>query len=205
MIVAVVPAAGHSRRMGRPKLALPLGTATVLGRVVAALRQGGADAVLVVVGPHVPELAPLARTAGAEVCLLPAATPDMRATVEAGLAWIEERFRPGPEDAWLLAPADHPTLDADVVRALLAARAADPAASVFVPTWQGKRGHPTLIAWRHVAGIRTHPPGEGLNAYLRLQRDQTREVPANAGILCDLDTPADYERLRQSEGGAGPS
>ncbi len=52
MIFAVVPAAGRSSRMGRPKLSLPLGGRTVLEHVVIALRQGGVDEVLVVVGPH---------------------------------------------------------------------------------------------------------------------------------------------------------
>ena len=37
MRFAVVPACGHSTRMGRPKLALPLGDRTVIERVVAAL------------------------------------------------------------------------------------------------------------------------------------------------------------------------
>src|SRR5436309_15902360 len=116
MIYAVVPAGGRSTRMGRPKLALPLGDRTVIEHVVAALRAGGADRVLVVVGPHTPELAPLASAAGADVCRLPEATADMRATVEHGLRWLEENCRLRPDDAWLLAPADHPTLDAGVVR-----------------------------------------------------------------------------------------
>ena len=94
MILAVVPAAGHSSRMGRPKLALPLGDRTVLEHVVAALRDGGAAHVVVVIGPHVPELVPLAESAGADVCRLPEATADMRATVEHGLRWLEDRHRP---------------------------------------------------------------------------------------------------------------
>ena len=43
MIAAVVPAAGHSQRMGRPKLILPIGGQTVIARVVSALRDGGAS------------------------------------------------------------------------------------------------------------------------------------------------------------------
>lgn len=110
MIFAVVPAAGLGSRMGRPKLSLPLGGRTVLERIVAALRQGGVDAVLAVVGPHDPGLAALAEAAGACVLRLPEATADMRATVERGLRLLEERFHPRPDDAWLLAPADHPAL-----------------------------------------------------------------------------------------------
>jgi molybdenum cofactor cytidylyltransferase len=197
MIFAVVPAAGHSTRMGRPKLALPLTGRPVLAHVVAALR-GGVDHVLVVVGPHVPELAPLAEAAGAHVCLLAEPTPDMRATVEHGLRWLEEHFGPAPEDAWLLAPADHPALDADVVRRLCAAYTATPSRSIVVPVHAGRRGHPTLIAWRHVAGMRAYPPGEGLNGYLRSHAAETLEVEAHAGVLADVDTPEDYERFQRT-------
>ena len=41
MIAAIVPAAGKSTRMGRPKLLMSLDGATLLHRVVTALRQGG--------------------------------------------------------------------------------------------------------------------------------------------------------------------
>jgi len=196
MIAAVVPAAGHSVRMGRPKLTLPLRGRTVLEHVVATLHSGGAERVLVVVGPHVPELVTLAERAGADVCRLPHETPDMRATVEQGLQWLEERTRPRPEDAWLLAPADHPALDVDVVRQLCATYARQPGQTILIPTHGGRRGHPTLIEWRHVAGIRALPAGEGLNMYFRAHAEETLDLPvASAGVLCDLDTPEDYERL----------
>lgn len=202
MIAAVVPACGRSTRMGRPKLSLPIGGRTVIEHVVAALRDGGADPVLVVVGPHVPELAPLAEAAGAEVCRLPEPTADMRATIEHGLRWLEDRRRPRSEDFWLLAPADHPALDAGVVRRLCAAATADPGRSIVVPSHAGRRGHPTLIAWRHVEGIRALPAGQGINAYLRRFESETLEVPvADPGVRADLDTPEDYDRLR--EGGRG--
>src|SRR5262249_12245859 len=103
MTFALIPAAGKSTRMGRSKLALALGEQTVLEHFIAALRSGGAEHVLVVLGPHVSELTPLAESAGASVLVLPEETADMRATVEAGLRWLEERFAPRPENAWLLA------------------------------------------------------------------------------------------------------
>ncbi len=203
MTFALLPAAGKSSRMGRPKLALPLGETTVLEHAVAALRQAGVDPILVVVGPHVPELVPHAARAGALVLRLDAETADMRATVEAGLNWLEERFHPSPGAGWLLCPADHPVLDPAVVRQLLQARQTSPGSSIFVPTWQGRRGHPALITWHHVAGMRALAQGLGLNVYLRGQMAVTAEVPVDSpGILLDLDTPADYERLRSSHPGS---
>jgi molybdenum cofactor cytidylyltransferase len=198
MTFAVIPACGRSTRMGRPKLSLEIGGRTVLEHVLHALRLGGVDSILVVVGPHVPELALIAEAHGVDVCRLPEETADMRATVEAGLTWLEQRFQPRPQDDWLLVPGDHPTLDPEVVRRLRQARQHHPSCTVFVPTFQGRRGHPTLIGWRHVAGIRAHPPGQGLNTYLRLQGQEVLELTvASAAVLADLDTPEDYERLRE--------
>ena len=201
MTFGLIPAAGRSRRMGRPKLALPLAGRSVLEHVVGTLKQAGVGPVLVVLGPPGEiDLAPLAASAGAHTLVLPEPTADMRATVEHGLRWLEERFRPSPEDDWLLVPADHPTLDAAVVGALRRALAADPGKSIAVPTWLERRGHPALLTWKHVAGIRAHPAGEGLNTYLRRCVAETVEVPATPEVLEDLDTPEDYERLLRRRG-----
>jgi molybdenum cofactor cytidylyltransferase len=195
MTFAIIPAAGHSTRMGRPKLSLPLGDRTVLERVIAALRDGGVDRVTVVLGPQVSELIPLVNSAGAEVCLLSKPTPDMRATVEYGLRWLEERYQPRPNDWWLLAPGDHPGFSADVVRQLLG-MAGQGDASILVPVHAGRRGHPTVISWKHATGIRALPTGEGINRYLRAHEAETLQLEVTEpGVLLDLDTPEDYQRL----------
>jgi nicotine blue oxidoreductase len=180
--------------MGRPKLALPIGGQTVIERIVSTLRAGGADRVLVVVGPQVPEVARLAECAGAQVLSLPDATPDMRTTVERGLDWFKECYDPTSDDWWFLAPADHLAFGANVVCELLAATAETH--SIVVPTHAGRRGHPALLRWRHAAGIRAHATNDGINAYLRSHGDETFELPvADPGVLANLDTPEDYKRM----------
>jgi molybdenum cofactor cytidylyltransferase len=197
-VFALIPAGGRSSRMGRPKLLLPLGQRTVLEHVLQALTAAGIERTLVVAAPHLSELATIAKAADVEAALLPEETPDMRATIEFGLRWIEAHWSPAPEDAWLLVPADHPTLEPAVIQHLRATRDKDRTHSVFVPTYQGWRGHPVLISWRHVAAIRDFPSGQGLNQYLRTQSNQTLEVPVTTdSVLSDLDTPEDYERIRQ--------
>jgi molybdenum cofactor cytidylyltransferase len=195
---ALIPAAGQSRRMGRCKLALPLGDRSVLEWVIGALRRAGIEHIFVVVGPHVAELVPLAERAGAQALLLTQQTADMRATIERGLEWLEERLHPHAGEDWLLVPGDLPTLDVTVIRQMLAARADAHGQSIIVPSLAGRRGHPTLIGWRHVAAIRALPAGTGLNSYLRQQGTETLELPvASADILGDLDTPEDYQRLQR--------
>ena len=70
---------------------------------------------------------------------------------------------------------------------------------ILVPLFSDRRGHPTLIPWSHVAEIRALPAGQGIDSYLRTQRTNTLEVQVDdAGVLNDLDTPDDYERLFKS-------
>ena len=189
----LIPAAGKSRRMGTPKLLLRLGGTTVLEHVVAAVRSAGVDDLLVVVAPGANELAQLATSAGAHVLRLDEDTPDMRATCLHGLAWIEKHCRPSDDDSWLLLPADHPTVRPEVVRAILTA-ATDK--TIVVPTYQGRRGHPTLLRWKHVAELRALPADSGLNLFIREHAGETLEIdwPSDE-ILRDLDTPEDYRRL----------
>jgi molybdenum cofactor cytidylyltransferase len=199
MIFALIPAAGHSRRMGRPKLLLPFGGATVLEQVIDSLKAGGVDFVVAIVAPHLPELIPLAERRGAWPLLLPNDTPDMQATVEYGLRFVEQRYSPDPADAWLLAPADHPLLEPEIVRQLVEARRHQTAYSIFVPVYGGRRGHPALLSWTHASKLQDYPPARGLNQYIRDHESQVLEVPVQSkGILADLDTPQDYERLRSS-------
>lgn len=201
MILGLVPAGGRGSRMGRPKLALPVGGRAVVARVVTALREGGADAVLVVVGPHAPEVGPLAAGAGAEVLRLAEPTGDMRETVERGLAWLGDRYRPGPADAWLLTPGDCLLLTADAVRCVCEGYRQRPGAGVVVPVSGGQRGHPVLLAWPLAVEVFRLPPGAGVDTLVRSREADTVEVAAEPGVLADLDTPADYAALRHERTG----
>ena len=198
MICALLPAAGRSLRMGQPKLLLPVQGQPLLARTVAAFRQAGIARILVVAPPQPVQIAAVAQQAGAEVLHLPVSTPDMRSTVHAGLEWIERHWQPQPHDAWFLSPADYPCLEPEAIRTL-ADCGISQQASIVVPTYQGRRGHPVLLAWSHVAALERFDRNLGLDAYIRQQPD-VRELPVpTAGILADLDTPEDYRRLTASE------
>jgi molybdenum cofactor cytidylyltransferase len=192
--IAIIPAAGQSRRMGQPKLLLPYGEATVIETVLAAWRGAGVDHVVVVVAPGDDRLAGLCRAAGARVVVPPAAPPDMRDSVEIGIACARQHVAPHARDAWLLAPADMPRLSPDVVRRLIAEH--DPARpAILVPTAGGRRGHPVLFPWPMAAKVEWLPPGVGVNVLLSQQPVRLVDV-ADDSILADMDTPADYRRLR---------
>jgi molybdenum cofactor cytidylyltransferase len=196
MPYALIPAAGKSRRMGRPKVSLSLGGRTVLEHVISALQEAGISDILVVLGSHVAHMSTVLHRAGARVLVPADETLTMRATVEQGLTWLENRFHPPETESWFLVPADYPILEPAIVRKLVRKGQRNRRYSIFIPTYQGRRGHPALIGWKHVERIRALPPGIGLNVYLRQQTKRTLEVPVDSPtILWDLDTPEDYARI----------
>lgn len=183
--------------MGRPKLDLLLAGLPVIEWTIQAFRQAGVERIVVVLGPQGENLVPLVKQAGAYPHVLAMATPDMRATVEQGLDWIEGQFRPVPSAIWFLCPADQPGLPAAAIRKLQGEFERQPSASAAVPTYGGRRGHPAILRWDQTAAIQSLPPDVGINRYFRELGPRLLEVPlADEGILTDLDTPEDYQRLQ---------
>ncbi len=195
-VFAVVPAAGFSRRMGRPKLLLPLGDRTVVQRLLDALSAGGVDATYLLIRSDDSALRDAAASASCRIIETPRATQDMRESVERLVDAIRAEQQPQPDDAWLLCPADHPLVSATLVRRLLAVWRQS-SAGIIVPRHAGRRGHPTLFSWRLAERLRRLPAGQGLNRLLREGAARVEELEVDdPDILLDLDVPADYERLQ---------
>jgi molybdenum cofactor cytidylyltransferase len=192
---AVVPAAGASRRMGRPKLLLPFGGGTVVGGVVAALGGGGVGEVALVVAPGDEELAAWGRARSLTLAVNPRPEDGMLSTIRAGLAALGGATALAAAGrALLVTPADLPALSPDTVRAVLAALAAG--APLAVPCHRGRRGHPLGIAAPLVPEIDHLDPAVGLRQLLDRHAALLHEVPIDDhGAVDDVDTPEDYTRL----------
>lgn len=190
-IFAVIPAAGHSRRMGAPKLLLTLGGQTVIERLLGVLdRPEIADRVVVLRRDDVMLREAVIRTGGTVV--QPAADPpDMRASVEHALHVIRSRHAPTADDGWLIVPADHPLLAPAVLNALLA-RWNSGGDRILVPVFAARRGHPALFRWNLADDVAAIPHGHGLNWLLERHHDHVAELTVDDdSILLDLDTPQD--------------
>ena len=190
---AILPAAGLSRRMGHNKLLLPWDDSTVLQRVLTTWKSSHVDRVVVVIRPAQPELAQLCRQCQVDVAELPDETPEMKVSVQYGLRYVAENFRPRAPDVWLLAPADTPQISTAVINQVLAAHdEQDPA--VLVAATEGRRGHPVLFSWMISSEVFQLPENSGVNALLKTH--PVREVPCvDQGIFGNLNTLEDYRRM----------
>jgi molybdenum cofactor cytidylyltransferase len=189
--------------MGSPKLLLDLNGRTIIGRVLTALGEAGLSNRLVVIHPQDELLKQEVERYGGRALLPPTPPPEMRDSIQFGLHTIAEELLAAAESAdplqpWLLVPADHPVIDPQTVTILLEAAAENPG-RIIVPTHGGRRGHPTIFAWRHALQIDRIPAGLGFNWILEHGSGDILEIEfASSNVLVDLDTPEDYERLRKT-------
>ncbi|MDX1643950.1 MAG: nucleotidyltransferase family protein [Thermoanaerobaculia bacterium] len=190
-VVAVVPAAGRSKRMGRDKLLLPWGETVVVGAVVDALERGGAGEIVLVVRPDNRALRRWAAGARVRVALNRRPERGMLSSIREGLEALGGAAQLAKRHRLLVSPGDQPALGAATVRAVVEALARG--ADVAVPVVDSRRGHPLGVAGEAIAAIPELDPSVGLKALLELYEPTVVPV-SDPGAIEDLDRPEEYRR-----------
>lgn len=203
-VAGLVLAAGRSLRMGRPKLLLPLGGEPLLAPVLrTALALGTENSPLLepvaaVVGPAAP--GPLRAFLAAHDRLLVTEAHDadlgQAHSLRAGLAAVLEASRVPPDGVCVFL-GDMPLVDVAILRMLLAAFGARPAAFAL-PVCRGRRGNPVIIP-RHMFELTARLQGDtGARPLLDDAEAGINAVAVeDVAVLLDADTPRAYAALRR--------
>lgn len=150
-------AAGAGRRYGGPKALVP---GWIADRV-SALRGGGCDPVVVVLGAEADrgrELTP----EDADVVVAPDWATGMGASLRAGLAHLAD----GPATGAVVVLVDVPGLTAEAVRRVRE-HGVDDSEALVQATYDGRAGHPVLLGRAHWAGVAVLAVGDrGARPYL---------------------------------------
>jgi molybdenum cofactor cytidylyltransferase len=190
-VSALIPAAGFSSRMGKPKSLLPVAGRPMLEHVGRAFVDGGASPLVVVIPPESrPESRPireLVERLGGVVVMPVTTPPDMTGSIVAGLAEL-------PAGPFLVAPGDIPAIHAGVVAKLIEIGRLRPD-RIAIAAHGGRRAHPLLIPGDLADELRRDPPASGLDRWIRSRLDRVLEVEFDdSGLLEDIDTPEEYRR-----------
>ena len=186
-MAAIVLAAGESSRMGRPKPLLPLNGDTFLSHLLKEIDASSVTSTLVVLGHH-PEAVLEALPAVEAISVVnPNYSLGQLSSFHVGLEHSHDA------DAVLLCLADHPFITTEVIDAVIGAFESS-GRPIVVPTYEGRRGHPTLFARALFDELRAAPLDQGARVVVRAHADEVLEVATTEnGIVADIDTPEQYE------------
>ncbi|RMF18353.1 MAG: 4-diphosphocytidyl-2C-methyl-D-erythritol kinase [Alphaproteobacteria bacterium] len=210
-IAALLLAAGSSRRFGpSDKLHAPLAGEPLIRHAARPLAEAGLAWRFVVHRPddrRAPEIL-------SDVSFRPVANPahaeGMASSIRAGIdALLRAEDEAGTRfEGVFVMLADMPHVQSATVRRLLAAHkealareSGDRTPLAFVPTYQGKRGHPVLFARAAFGELCALEGDEGARRLLGRWAPRVSEIAVDdPGILVDIDEEAALERLadRQS-------
>lgn len=197
-IVAVVLAAGSSSRMGEHKLLKPLGTQTIVRRVVERVRAAPFDQVYVVLGRDAEKVR--AELADLEVHFVH--NPRYAQAMGTSLRAAVEALPKGVEAAMFIL-ADQPFLTTEMYGKLLEAykggemqdaKRKTPKKPLLVISQYGQVKAPPHIFGRELFTQLGLPGTEGAREVVKKYADQAVVVGLPEVGLTDIDEPADYQR-----------
>ena len=201
MIPAVVLAAGKSSRMGRTKALLPLGSSgeTFLDRIIRVVREGGADAVVVVIGGDAAAVRASLPRDDAHISSVenPRYEEGQLSSLLVGLAAVEQRH--DDVQAVMVTLVDLPLISVATVRAVREAYLANPGAPLVRPRRGGRYGHPVIFNRSIFGELRRADPSKGAKPVVHAHAaDEVNVDVDDEGAFIDIDTPEDYERFIKS-------
>lgn len=195
MIAATILSAGTSSRMGCPKALLEYQGRTFLQSILDATEAAGIQRRIVVLGPDADKILE---------------THDLRDVIvvytkqfEAGpigsmRAAIHEVL-PHPVEGLLVWPVDMPRVTIATVETLVGGFTRS-AAPIAVPVFQGKGGHPVIFGREVFDELLEVSDSDGARVVVRADRGRVVRIPvSDPAVLEDLNTPSEYQRLKQRE------
>ena len=187
-VAAVVLAAGASSRFGSLKQLLPWQEGTLLSHVVDTALRSLVDPVIVVLGNRAEECRDVLGRRPVKIVTNQDWAEGASTSVKAGLAAVPENVRSA-----LFPLADQPMVTAHTINALIA-RYRFTLAPVVWPEHAGERGNPVLFDRGLFPELMCLSQDAGGRSVLKAHVAEAERVPVDdAGILFDIDTPADYQ------------
>lgn len=200
-VFGLLPAAGRSRRMGRPKQLITLDGKTMLSAVMDAVAGAGPTDVALVVHSELGVSAGDFGTTPVRLVVNDDPNSEMIDSIRMGLATLAEQHEWNPTDGILLCPADLPRVtDRDVI--LCAETFARRPNRLVIAAYRGRRGHPIVFPATLVPFVLSAACDCGLRALAARYADRIELVDCgHEGVLRDVDTPDDLSSIRDQKPG----
>lgn len=190
-IAAVILAAGMSSRMGEAKQLLRMGERTILEQVLENVRASGVTEIVLVLGHAAETIRQGIAGECLKVVVNGAYREGMGTSLRTGISAL-----PAEIDAALVVLADQPFVRPATLNLLMDQyRKSD--AQIVIPFYKGFRGNPVLLDRSVFPEVMALTGDIGCRAVFGHHLEGIVKVPvADVGILLDLDSKEDFERLK---------
>jgi len=186
--VAVVLAAGASKRMGQNKLLLPLKDRPVVAVTVDRLLEAGFRP-LVVTGCQAAEVRRALKNRDIDLIENPSWAEGQASSLVQGIKAL-----PSAATGAMFCLGDQPLVPAGLLKTLAAAFLSEEPDAVY-PTYRGRRGNPVLFHRRVFPRLLKVTGDRGGREVLQELTGAMAVASSCPEILLDLDTPADYQKI----------
>jgi molybdenum cofactor cytidylyltransferase len=192
-VAGIVLAAGQATRFGATKQLMPWKDSTLVERAAQVGLDAGLQCVIVVTGQDADRVCAAVAGLPVQVVFNSEFATGLSSSMRQGIAAL-----PAGIDAALFLLADQPGVTPEVVQALVKAHRKT-LAPIVLPTYQGRRGNPVLFDVSVFHELTQIEGDVGGRVLLEKHAGSLVRVPVEEpGILEDIDTSEDHQRLRQS-------
>ena len=196
-MIGILLAAGFSRRFGPSnKLLQTLPDGRQIGLAAAENLIQAVPLSIAVLRPDNKELAELLQNAGLEIVFCHAQEmADSLSTAIRYSANFADTSANKTSAGYVIALADMPYINPLTISTV--AQEISAGAAIAVPTYQGQRGHPVGFSAKFRSELEQLSGDEGARSILKRHADEIKLLTCDdAGILADIDTPADLAKSR---------
>lgn len=184
MIAGILLAAGNSSRFGDNKLLQPLAGGMPVIAVTALKLKQEVDRLLVVIKPGDVAIGKLMETLEIETVECEQSAEGIGHSIACGVAKLPEA------EAWLIALADMPYVQADTLHSLVGLMRTG--VGIAAPIYGGQRGHPVGFQQRFFDELVQLEGDKGARAIIEANRQAFKGfVCQDPGSLRDIDRPED--------------
>ena len=187
-VSAILLAAGESKRMGKPKLLLPLGDGTVLRNTVNNLLSSSVDEIIVVLGANARETKRVIAGKAVKIIINPDYRQGMSTSLISGLKHVSHQAQ-----RVMVALSDQPLIDSKTYNKLIQ-KSLGSDSGIVVPTYKSRRGNPIIFNTRYKEELLQLKGDIGGRELLDRHPDDILEVAVDCeGIYINLNTMDDYK------------
>lgn len=189
-VSTIILAAGKSSRAGKLKQLLPIGHTTLLGRTLHNYRQSLSNEIILVVGYKAGDIVASIDTEDIVVVNNPDFKLGMSASIQYGLLHSNAEA-----DAFLIALADQPSIDANTINRLIEAFL-NSKKSIIVPLYNNRRGNPVIFSAVYRDELMRLSGDKGGREIVTRHAEAVMEVSVECeGVIQDIDTADEYRAL----------